>query len=327
MNLLKTLTTTSVFALATSLGSFAANADYPEKPIKLYVGFSAGGGTDSSARAFASFFHEAPGMNGMPAVVVNKPGGSGMIAAKVVKESRPDGYTLYVINSGTFAINHMKAFGKSAVDPLKDFQILGCMSQLVTSLQVPASSPIKNAEQFAKWAKENSGKIKWGNSGRGSMHTLAGMLFLKRMGIKSQDVPFKGGAGARNAIVAKKVDFAFNGIHMTAGFKNEIRLLGVTSSERDKVHPDVPTLGEKNLPNLGIVGPMCLWGQKGLPAAAVEKLKGAVKHVSDTKGFKRIMKKAALLAIYRSPEDGTKATQKLYTELQPIVEEVFAKKK
>ena len=212
MKLLKTLMATSAFAIAAVAGSFAANADYPEKPIKLYVGFSAGGGTDSSARAFASFIHEAKSMNGMPAVVVNRSGGSGMIAAKIVKEAKPDGYTLYVINSATFSIGHMKAFGKSPVDPLKDFQILGCMSQLVSSLQVPTSSPIKTATEFAKWAKENSGNIKWGNAGRGSLHTLAGMLFLKRMGIKSQDIPFRGGAGARNALVAEKVDFSFKEI-------------------------------------------------------------------------------------------------------------------
>ncbi len=326
MSLLKTLTTTSIFAMATLVGSFAANADWPEKPIKLYVGFSAGGGTDSTARAFASFVHEAPGMNEMPAVVVNRPGGSGMIAAKIVKDARPDGYTLYVINSGTFSITDMKSFGNSPVKPLEDFQILGCMSQLVTSLQVPAESPIKSAEEFAKWAKANSGKIKWGNAGRGSLHTLAGKLFLKRMGIESQDIPFKGGAGARNALVANKVDFAFNGIHLAAGFKNEIRILGVTSSERDKVHPDVPTLGEKNLPNLGIIGPMCIWGAKDLPDDVAAKLKEAIKYVAETKGFQGIMKKAELLAIYRSPEEGTKATEKLYTELGPVVEEVFAKK-
>ncbi|MGI9378107.1 MAG: Bug family tripartite tricarboxylate transporter substrate binding protein [Methyloligellaceae bacterium] len=322
----KTLTAISALALTTALGSFAAQADYPEKPIKIYVGFSAGGGTDTTARAFASFLHESEGMNGMPAVVVNKPGGTGMIAAKIVKESRPDGYTLYMINSGTFSITDMKSFGKAPVKPLEDFQIIGCMSQLVTALQVPIASPIKSAADFAQWAKDNNGKIKWGNSGRGSMHTLAGMLFLKRMGIKSQDIPFKGGSGARNALAAEKVDFAFNGIHMAAGFGSKIRVLGVTSSERDKVHPKVPTLGEANMPNLGIVGPMCLWGAKDLPAEVVTKLGAAIKHVAGLKGYARLMKKQGLLAIHRSADEGTAATKKLYTELRPVVEEVFAKK-
>ncbi len=304
----------------------AAQAQYPTKPVKIMVGFSAGGGTDTTSRGFASFVHEVPEMKGMPAVVVNKPGGTGMIAAKVVKDAKPDGYTLYMINSGTFSITHMKSFGKAPVDPLKDFQILGCMSQLVSSLQVPADSPIKSAAEFATWAKGNSGSLRWANSGAGSMHTLAGHLFLDTIGVKHTPIPFKGGSKARNAIAAKKVKFAFNGIHMAAGFETKIRVLAVTSSDRDPVNPKVPTLGEEKLPDLGIVGPMCLWGRKDLPADAVATLQKAVKHVAGLKGFNRFMKKAKLAALYASPEEGTAKTKVLYDKLRPVVEKTFKKK-
>ena len=324
MNAKKALTTALAGALALGV-SASAFAEYPEKPIKIMVGFSAGGGTDTTARGFASSVHEVPEMNGMPAVIVNKPGGSGMIAAKVVKGARPDGYTLYMINSGTFSITHMKSYGKAPVDPLNDFQILGCMSQLVTSLQVPADSDIKSAEEFAAWAKANSGNIRWANPSPGSLHTLAGRLFLDSLGIKHQPIPFKGGSKARNALAAKKVDFAFNGIHMSAGFESKIRVLGVTSSERDPVNPKVPTLGEMKLPELGIVGPMCLWGSKDLPADVVTKLQAAVKHVAALKGFGRFMKKSKLAALYASPEEGTAKTKALYTKLQPVVDATFKK--
>ena len=115
----------TAFAAASALllsGTGAALADYPEKPIKLMVGFSAGGGTDTTARGFASYVHEAKGMNGMPMVVINKPGGSGMQAAKVVKQARPDGYTLYIINSGTFAAADMST-RNAPVQPLQDFAV------------------------------------------------------------------------------------------------------------------------------------------------------------------------------------------------------------
>lgn len=304
----------------------AALAEYPTKPIKIMVGFSAGGGTDTTSRGFASYVHEVPEMKGMPAVVVNKPGGTGMIAAKVVKDAKPDGYTLYMINSGTFSITHMKSFGKSPVDPLNDFQILGCMSQLVSSLQVPADSPIKSAEEFKAWAKGQGGTLRWANSGAGSMHTLAGHLFLDTIGVKHTPIPFKGGSKARNAIAAKKVKFGFNGIHMTAGFESKIRPLAVTSAKRDPVNPKIPTLGEAKLPDLGIVGPMCLWGRKDLPADAVAKLQKAVKHVAGLKGFKKFMKKSKLAALYASPEDGVAKTKALYTKLQPVVNKTFKKK-
>lgn len=317
-------------ALATTALSVAfagsAMAEYPEKPIKIMVGFPAGGGTDTTSRGFASFIHEVPEMNGMPAVVVNKPGGTGMIAAKVVKDARPDGYTLYMINAGTFSITHMKSFGKSPVDPLKDFQILGCMSQLITSLQVPADSEIKSAKGFASWAKANSGNLRWANSGAGSLHTLAGHLLLDSLGVKHQPIPFKGGPKARNAIAAKKVKFAFIGVHMAAGFESKIRVLAVSSAERDPVNPKVPTLAESDLPDLGIVGPMCLWGSKDLPKDAVAKLQAAVKHVAGLKGFKRFMKKSKLAALYASPEEGMAKTKALYDKLQPVVDKIFKKK-
>ena len=322
----KSIKVASAVAAALALSAGAAHAAYPEKPVKIMVGFSAGGGTDTTARGFASYVHEVPEMNGMPAVIVNKPGGSGMIAAKVVKDAKPDGYTLYMINSGTFSIPHMKSYGKAPVDPLGDFQILGCMSQLVTSLQVPADSPIKSATEFADWAKSQEGKIRWANPSPGSLHTLAGHLFLNTLGIKHQPIPFKGGSKARNAIAAKKVAFAFNGIHMSAGFESKIRVLGVTSAERDPVNPKVPTLGESKLPELGIVGPMCLWGSKSLPADVVTKLQASVKHVAGLKGFGRFMKKSKLAALYASPKEGTAKTQALYTKLQPVVDSIFKKK-
>jgi len=326
MTFRQTITTAGVIAAAIALGAAGpAQADYPTKPIKIFVGFAAGGGTDTTARGFASFVHEVPDMNEMPAIIVNKPGGSGMIAAKVVKDARPDGYTLYMINAGTFSITHMKSYGRSPVNPLKDFQILGCMSQLVTALQVPIDSPIKTATEFAEWAKKSSSKIRWSNPSPGSLHTLAGRLFLDTLGVKHQPIPFKGGSKARNALAAKKVDFAFNGIHMTAGFESKIRVLGVTSAVRDPINPKVPTLGEMNLPELGIVGPMCLWGSHDLPADVVAKLQKSVKHVAGLKGYAKFMKKSKLAALYASPEEGTAKTKVLYTKLQPVVDKIFKK--
>ena len=89
-------------AALTTMAGTAALADYPSKPIKIMVGFSAGGGTDTTARGFASYMHEAPSMNGMPAYIVNLPGASGQKAAKQVLEEDRDGHTLYMINIGTF---------------------------------------------------------------------------------------------------------------------------------------------------------------------------------------------------------------------------------
>lgn len=313
-----------MFGAAVAFSATVALAEYPEKPIKLMVGFSAGGGTDTTARGFASYVHEIPGMNGMPMVVINKPGGSGMKAAKVVKDAKPDGYTLYIINSGTFATADM-ASKNAPVQPLDDFVNLGCMSQLITSLQIPRSSPHETAAEWVKATKASGKKIRWATSGAATMHALIGHLFLDTVGIKHQVVPFKGASKARTALVAGKVDAAFNGVHSVAGFEKDIKAIGVPTAKRDPVNKNVPTFGEQGLPALNVAGPFCLWGKKGLSASIVAKLEAAVKGVAGKKGFARFMKKSKLAAFHMTADEGTKATQSLYATLGPVVKKVLKK--
>lgn len=319
---------TSVIALcATILASTASIAQtaYPEKPIKILVGASAGGSTDTTTRGLGSFIHEVEAMNGMPAVTINRPGGSGMIAAKLVKEAKPDGYTLLMHNSGTFSVADMKSFGEAPVQPLEDFQIIGCMSQLVTALYVPIDSDISDAKAFAAWANSQNSKIRWANSGAGSFHTLAGHLLLDTLGIEHQPIPFKGGSGARNAIAAKKTPIAFIGVNLLSGFETKLRALAVTSADRDPINPDVPTLGESNLPALGLLSPMCLWGSKDIPEDVAKVLRTAVKEVTENEGFAKFMGKAGLAAVYATPDQGVSLTQALYDNLGPVVEKTFKK--
>jgi tripartite-type tricarboxylate transporter receptor subunit TctC len=323
-NILKSTSALALGAVIVVSTSGIAKADYPEKPIKLMVGFSAGGGTDTTARGFASYVHEAPGMNGMPMVVVNKPGGSGMQAAKVVKQAKPDGYTLYIINSGTFAAADMST-KNAPVQPLNDFVNLGCMTQLVTSLQIPAGSPHKSAADWVKAMKASGKKIRWSTSGASTMHALVGHLFLDTAGLSHQVIPFKGGSKARNALMAGKVDAAFNGAHLVAGFEKSIRAVGVPTAKRDPANKKVPTFAEQGLPALNVAGPMCLWGKKGLPADVTAKLQGAVKAVAGLKGFGRFMKKSKLAAFHLTTDQGTSATKALYDTLGPVVKKVMAK--
>ena len=131
----------------------AAVADYPSKPIKIMVGFSAGGGTDTTARGFASYMHEAPSMNGLPAFIVNLPGASGQKAASAVLDEDRDGHTLYMINIGTFIAGELAKGEDRPYHIPDDFVNLGCASQLVTSLQVHASNPAKTMKEFIDDAK------------------------------------------------------------------------------------------------------------------------------------------------------------------------------
>ena len=321
--MLRTLKTLALATSALTLAATAAFAEYPEKPMKLIVGFSAGGGTDTTARGFASYIHEAPSMKGMPMVVVNLPGASGQRAAKQVKDGDADGYTLYMINEGTFAAAEMSAGDAAPVNAREDFVNLGCMTQLVTALQVRSDHPAKTAEEFFAQAKESGEEIKWAASGAATMHALLGHLILDEMGVKHQVVPFKGGSKARGGLISGAVDATFNGVNTVAGFENDIRMLATPAAERDGSAPDVPTFKETGLVDIGITGPMCLYAPKGIPDEAKTALEEAVKHVAGIEGFGKFLKKNNLNVKYFSPEEASASADELYNKLGPIVERVM----
>ena len=320
----KTLKGAALALAATVALATPAFAEYPEKPVKILVGFSAGGGTDTTARGMASYMHEAPTMKGMPAVIVNLPGASGQKAAKQVKDSDADGYTLYMVNEGTFAAAEMAAGDDAPVNARQDMENLGCVTQLVTSLQVRSDDGAKDAKDWVEAAKASGETVKWGTSGAATMNALVGHLFLDEMGVKHQVVPFKGASKARAALLSGAVDAVFNGINASAGFEDQIKLLGVPAAERDGSSPDTPTFKELGLMDLNITGPMCLYAPKGIPADAQAALVDAVKHVSGIKGYGRFLKKNALAPKYFSPEEANAAADALYDKLGPIVKQVMS---
>ena len=321
--MIRTIKTLALAASAIALATSAALAEYPEKPVRILVGFSAGGGTDTTARGLASYMHEAPSMKGMPAVIVNLPGASGQKAAAQVAKADPDGYTLYMINEGTFAAAEMAAGDSAPVNAREDMENLGCVTQLLTSLQVRTDDPAKDAKEWVEAAKAEGKTVKWGTSGAATMNALIGHLMLDELGVQHQVVPFKGASKARAALLSGSVDAVFNGVNAAAGFENEIKLLGVPSGERDGSAPDTPTFKELGLMDINITGPMCLYAPKGLPDDARTALVDAVKHISGVKGYGRFLKKNALAPKYFSPEEANAAADALYEKLGPIVQRVM----
>ena len=304
--------------------STAVKAEYPTGPITLMVGFSPGGSTDMYGRAFASFTHE---YLGMPMVVVNKPGATGMIAAKAAYNARPDGHTLLLYSGGGFFIKATIDGDKAPVVPMRDLKALGGIGQAVTALVVPMDSPFKTAKDLVGYAKAHPDKrMRWSHPGRGSMKGLMGMMFLKQNGINAQDVPFKGGSKARNAVASKQVDFSFVAVQLMAGFESKLRALGVMSDERDLLYKDIPTLGEQGLPALGITAPMIIWGHKDLPKDVVAKLEKAIKDVVSSEGYTKMTKKMGITGRYYSPEDANEKMAVLDKLMTPFIEEITKKK-
>ncbi len=322
MNFAKTLV--AGLAASTLMVGGAALADYPEKPIKIMVGFSAGGGTDTTARGFASYMHEAPSMNGMPAYIVNLPGASGQKAASAVLDEERDGHTLYMINIGTFIAGELAKGDDRPYHIPDDFVNLGCASQLVTSLQVHSSNPAQNMQEFIANAKASGDTITWGTSGAATMHATIGHVFFDSQGIKHKKVPFKGGSKARAALVSQSVDAVFGGVNTIPGFEADIRALASAGAERDPMAPDLPTFVEQGAPGVEFTGLMCLFAAKGVSDEVKADVGAAIETIAGISGYQKYMGKNDLASFYTNAADAAKAPDVMFDAMGPVVAQIIA---
>ena len=321
---------TTIKKLAVGLAAFtvlaagAAYADYPTKPVKIMVGFSAGGGTDTTARGFASYMHEAPTMNGMPAYIVNLPGASGQKAAKVVLDEDRDGHTLYMINIGTFIAGELAKGDDRPYHVPDDFVNLGCASQLVTSLQVHTSNPATTMQEYIANAKASGKEVTWGTSGAATMHATIGHIFFDANGIPHKKVPFKGGSKARAALVSQSVDAVFGGVNTVVGFESDIKALASAGANRDPMAPDLPTFGEQGLNGIDFTGLMCLFGASGISDEVKSDVGAAIEHIAGIKGYKKYMGKNDLASFYTDSAAATAAQDTMFSVMGPVVAEIIA---
>lgn len=301
----------------------AQAAEFPSKPLTVVVGYGAGGGTDSYARALASVAPEY--INLQPLIVVNKPGGSGIPAAKFVADAKPDGHTIYLASGGAFYFS--TKFRKAPVDPIEDFKIVCMVGRLLPGLFVHQDSEFKSAKQLVDYAKANPGKMRFSTPGRTSTWGIAGLAFMNRNGLKAQDVPAKGGAPARGLLIGKQVDFSVIGVHLVNGFQDQVRVLGLIFPERDPNNKKVPTMLEQGIKSPEVFTPMLLMVPKATPDATVVKLDTACKNMTGHKAYGKLLKKAGLPAKYLSGPDATAYYGKLTNAWAPVVDELKSAKK
>ena len=311
-------------AASAMLISAAASAEYPSKPVKIMVGFSAGGGTDTTARGFASYMHEAPSMNGFPAYIVNLPGASGQKAAKAVLDEDSDGHTLYMINIGTFIAGELAKGDDRPYHIPDDFVNLGCASQLVTSLQVHTSNPATTMAEFIENAKASGKEITWGTSGAATMHATIGHIFFDTHGIKHKKVPFKGGSKARAALVSQSVEAVFGGVNTVVGFEADIRALASAGAERDPMAADLATFNEQGTEGIDFTGLMCLFGKSDVPDEVKTDVGAAIAHIASVEGYQKYMAKNDLASFYTDSAKATAAQDTMFSVMGPVVKEIIA---
>jgi tripartite-type tricarboxylate transporter receptor subunit TctC len=235
-------------ALATCLSVAEGGAQaprYPDKPVKILVGFSAGGGTDVVARILAQKMSEGFGQT---VVVENRPGASGLIAGEAVAKSAPDGYTLMMGSQTTFAVAPM-LYRKPPVDPAKDFAAIAMAGISPLVLVVHPSLPAQSVKDVIAMAKAKPGTINFGSGGLGTTPHMTGELFSSVAGIKLAHVAYRGEAPAINDLIGGQIPLMFANLSAVIGNvrAGQLRALAVTSAQRTTVAPEIPTVAEAGL--------------------------------------------------------------------------------
>ncbi len=233
-------------ACALSGAASAAAQNYPNKPIRLIVGYSAGGGTDVIARIVGLRLSE---VLGQPIVVDNRPAAAGSAAAGLVARSPADGYTLFVAATSTLAVNP-SLYKNLPYDTAKDFTPVAQIVSMPNLLVVTPSLPAASVAELIALAKAERGKLTYASGGVGSSNHFTAELFNYMAGVKMTHIPYKGGGPAMVDVASGQVAIFFSTIAsaMPQVKSGRLRALGVTSARRSQSLPEVPTIAEGGLP-------------------------------------------------------------------------------
>lgn len=269
-----TLTRRTALALAATslIGASALAQTYPTRPIKLLIGFAAGGPLDTYTRVLAQDLSTALGQ---PVVVENRAGASGQIATEAVAQAEPDGYTL-MSTASTFIVNPI-LMNKPKPDPLKDFVAVSHTAVLPTVLVVAQDSPANSLQDIVRLARNSH--VTYASAGNGGPAHLAGALLAHTTGTSMTHVPFRGAAPAIAEVMSGRVTYTF---YTMSGLKEfvaakRVKPLAITAAVRHPDFPTVPTMTEAGVPGFDNVGAWFgIVAPAGTPPAVVARLNAAI---------------------------------------------------
>lgn len=267
---------------------------YPTKPVRVVVGYAAGGGNDIIIRLMAPELQKGLGQ---PIVVENKPGAQSIIAAEAVAKASPDGYTLLMGPSGPMTINPA-TYSKLPYDPQRDFVPISLIAEFPLFVTVNSKSPIRSVKELVAYAKANPDKANYASSA--GVFQVTTELFKQKTGIAQLTmIPYKGSNGSVQAVASGEVLMTIvDPPPATPSIKNgTLRALAVTSARRHPQWPDVPTLAEAGIPDMEVPVWMALFAPAGTPAAIVARLQKEVARVVHTAEVERHFESMGMQAV------------------------------
>ena len=281
-------------------GAFA-QADYPSRPVRIFVAYPPGGYPDTMARLFGDQMGKALGQ---PFIVENRPSAGTMIAGEAVAHAAPDGYTLLAADSQMWAIAPLMY--KLPFDPMKDFEPISILSEISNYLSVSAKSPIPpQLSEAIAYLKQHPNKFHYGSAGVGSFHHLLMEVLQSKTGIKLVHVPFKGTSQLLPALADGEIAIANHSLASVASYlaQNKIKMIGIIAAKRSALYPDVPTMAEGGVAGMDISGSIALFAPKGTPRPIIDRLGQAVTTAIGRPELRRRMDALSVTPVGNSPEE------------------------
>jgi tripartite-type tricarboxylate transporter receptor subunit TctC len=283
MKTLKALLALSLWCLTCAVSA----QTFPSKPIRIVIGFPAGGPLDQHARLLSD---RLQAVLGQPVLVDYKAGAGGTVGAQEVMKAAPDGYTLMLANTGVMVINPA-LYGKLPYGTLKDFVPVARTAMQPLALLVNPKLPVNSLKEFMDYTRSRPGQVNYGSAGNGGISHLVPEMFKTATGLFMVHIPYRGSAPAFTDLMAGQVQFMAESIPQAASYhkQGKVRALAVTSRERNPALPDTPTVIESGLKDFEVVGFYGFLAPAGTPRDVVTKLSDAFRQVLTTPDIRNRM--------------------------------------
>lgn len=273
--------------------------NFPQRAIQVVVPVAAGGGTDLMARALGGKVAE---LLGQSVVIDNKLGAGGNIGVEFVARAKPDGHTL-LLTPNTIATN-VAVYRKLPYDLLKDFQVVSLLGQTDVVLVVHSSVKANNAREFAEQLRAKPGELNFGSAGLGSSQHLQAEYFNQLAGTRSNHIPYKGQSQAMTDLVGGQIQYMFSPLQNALPYiqQGRIKALAVAAKQRNRVLPEVLTLGESGYPNVEVANWFAVYAPATTPAAVVKKLNAAFVKARNQPEMKAKLEGMGFDLLFATPE-------------------------
>ena len=267
----------SAAALALALLASTAQAAYPDKPVRIVIGFPAGGPLDQHARLLSE---RLQAVLGQPVLIDYKSGAGGTVGAQEVMKAAPDGYTLMLANTGVMVINPA-LYSRLPYQTLRDFTPIARTAMQPLALLVNPAVPAQSLKDFIAYAKARPGQVNYGSAGNGGISHLVPEMFKNATGLFMVHIPYRGSAPAFTDLMGGQVQFMAESIPQAAAYhkQGKVKALAVTSRERNPALPDIPTVMETGIRDFEVVGFYGFLAPANLPRDVTAKLSDAFRQV------------------------------------------------